>query len=194
MALLRWHVEAGFVIDDLPYGLMRASDLDRHWDRLVLDDALRPRRWLGIAGRLVVRAVIGLGRCWLCLLRLELRLRGLLGRRFFRIGMTAVLEIEPPGFGDRDAPLPAPFVQSDDAAASEGDGARLERLAGRVVEVGAVSDPLENEKRCASLSVRSIPSVWLRRLRPGRLAKDDSCLDDRHPHGLLVHAERRGNL
>lgn len=44
--------------------------------------------------------------------------------------------------------MAAPLVQSDDAAASEGDGARLEGLDGWVVEIGAVYDPLENEELC----------------------------------------------
>lgn len=53
--------------------------------------------------------------------------------------------VELSGVGDRDAPEAAPLVQNDDAPA-EGGRTRLEGLAGRVVEVGAVSDPLQNEK------------------------------------------------
>lgn len=55
--------------------------------------------------------------------------------------MMSVLEVELPCVRHRDTPAASPFVQIDEATSVKCDSARLERIAGRVPEVCASSDP-----------------------------------------------------
>ncbi|WP_449276602.1 hypothetical protein [Leucobacter sp. GX24907] len=57
-----------------------------------------------------------------------------------------VLQVELPSLGDRDAPLSASLVQRDQTAVVERDGARLERFTGRILEIRAVGNPLEDKQ------------------------------------------------
>lgn len=57
-----------------------------------------------------------------------------------------MLEVEPPCLSNLYTPVSTPLVQDDESAGVECGCTRLESLAGRVREVGAIGDPLEYEQ------------------------------------------------
>lgn len=148
LSFLGWNVETCLVIDDLPHGLVGASHLLGHRDGLVLHDARGLGLRAGRFGRLWVGLRLGAlsgGVLRLALLRRLGRCQRLLLRRLI-LRVASVLEVERSSFGDGDTPVPAPLVEIHEAAVAERNGARLERVAGRIVEISAGSDPAKHEE------------------------------------------------